>query len=92
VLPYVLVIAIFAIAKINVGGLDMPDLLSVANIKWEWPGLYGEILTSDGKPSTSPIYSLEVLSNPGTLLIISGILVTIVFSLVKDKDQYPMSA
>ncbi|MGX9921982.1 L-lactate permease [Streptomyces sp. NPDC002248] len=92
VLPYVLVIAIFAVAKIHVGGFDMPDILSVATLKWEWPGLYGEILTPDGKPSTSAVYSLEVLANPGTLLIISGILVTLVYSLVKDRDQYPMSA
>ncbi|WP_432090916.1 L-lactate permease [Streptomyces sp. NRRL F-5630] len=92
VLPYVLVIAIFAVAKIDVGGFDVPGILSVANIRWEWPGLYGEILTSDGTPSTSAVYSLEVLANPGTLLIVSGVLVTSVYSLVKDKDQYPMSA
>ncbi len=45
VLPYVLVIAIFAVAKIDVGGFDMPGILSVANIRWEWPGLHGEIVT-----------------------------------------------
>lgn len=92
VLPYVLVIAIFGIAKLNVGGLDMPDVLSVANIKWQWPGLYGELLTADGKPSTSAVYSLEVLGNPGTLLILAGIVVTLVYSRMRDRDQYPMSA
>ncbi|MEV6164962.1 L-lactate permease [Streptomyces sp. NPDC052052] len=92
VLPYFLVIAIFALAKLNVGPLDMPKLLGHFNLTVEWPGLYGRLLTQAGEPSSSPIYKLEVLANPGTLLIIAGILVTLVYRYAKDRDAYPMTA
>ncbi|MFD5072318.1 L-lactate permease [Streptomyces sp. NPDC058369] len=91
VLPYILVIVIFGIAKLNVGGLDMPEVLGHANLKIEWPGLHGELLTTSGTPSSSAVYTLEVLGNPGTLLILSGILVTLVYRFAKDRDVYPMT-
>lgn len=92
VLPYVLVIAVFALAKLNVGAVDVPKLLGHLNISVEWPGLYGELLTPGGDPSSSAIYKLEVLGNPGTLLIISGILVTLIYRYAKDGDAYPLTA
>ncbi|MFD7064238.1 L-lactate permease [Streptomyces sp. NPDC059906] len=92
VLPYVLVIAIFGLAKLNVGGLDMPELLGRITLKLEWPGLYGNLLAPDGSASGSAVYKLEVLGNPGTLLIISGLLVMLVYGLVSDTDRYPMTA
>lgn len=91
VLPYILVIAIFALAKLNIGAFDVPELLGHLNLTIEWPGLYGELLTPSGEPSSSAIYKLEVLGNPGTLLIISGILVTLIYRYAKDRDAYPMT-
>jgi lactate permease len=90
VLPYVLVIVIFAIAKLSIGGLDMPKLLAHANLEIKWPGLYGNLLGADGQPAGSAIYKLEVLANPGTLLIISGILVTLIYRFTRT-EQYPMT-
>ncbi|MFF8501277.1 L-lactate permease [Streptomyces anulatus] len=92
VLPYLLVIAIFGLAKLNVGSIDVPKLLGRLNLVVEWPGLHGELLTSSGEPSSSAIYKLEVLGNPGTLLIVSGILVTLLYRYAKDRDAYPMTA
>ncbi|GAA2571120.1 MULTISPECIES: L-lactate permease [Streptomyces] len=92
VLPYVLVIAIFGLAKLNVGGLDMPTLLGKLTLELDWPGLYGNLLAADGSPSGSAVYKLEVLGNPGTLLIISGLLVMLVYGLAGDTDRYPMTA
>ncbi|MFF8246262.1 L-lactate permease [Streptomyces griseus] len=91
VLPYILVIGVFALAKLSVGGLDVPGILGHLNLVVEWPGLYGELLTSGGEPSSSAIYKLEVLGNPGTLLIISGILVTLIYRFAGDRDSYPMT-
>ncbi|MDG9725834.1 L-lactate permease [Streptomyces sp. DH41] len=91
VLPYVLVIAIFGLAKLNVGGLDMPKLLGRITLELDWPGLYGNLLAPDGSPAGSAVYKLEVLGNPGTLLIISGLLVMLVYGLVGDTDRYPMN-
>ncbi|MFC9468972.1 L-lactate permease [Streptomyces coelicoflavus] len=92
VLPYVLVIAIFGLAKLNVGGLDMPTLLGKVTLELDWPGLYGNLLAPDGSPSGSAVYKLEVLGNPGTLLIVSGLLVMLVYGLAGDTDRYPMTA
>lgn len=91
VLPYILVIATFALAKLDTGAFDIPGLLGHLNLGIEWPGLYGELLTPSGEPSASAIYKLEVLGNPGTLLIISGILVTPIYRFAKDRDPYPMT-
>ncbi|WP_149551499.1 L-lactate permease [Streptomyces marokkonensis] len=92
VLPYVLVIAVFALAKLKVGGLDVPALLGRFKIEVQWPGLYGNLVTGDGSPSPSAVYKLEILGNPGTLLIVSGLLVTLIYSLTSDGDRFPMSA
>ncbi|WP_372348423.1 L-lactate permease [Streptomyces sp. KL116D] len=89
-LPYLLVIVIFGVAKLTVG-VDMPSLLGKAAIQFGWPGLDGKLLTGDGTPSTSSVYKLDVLGNPGTLLIITGLLVILVYSLAGDRDRFPMS-
>ncbi|MGF3215450.1 L-lactate permease [Streptomyces albidoflavus] len=90
VLPYVLVIVIFALAKLNLGGLDMPKILGVWNIELQWPGLYGSLLAPDGSPAGSAVYKLDVLGNPGTLLILSGLLVTLVYRFTRD-ERFPMT-
>ncbi|QLJ04313.1 L-lactate permease [Streptomyces sp. NEAU-sy36] len=90
VLPYALVILIFAVAKLTVG-VDMPALLGNAAVSFHWPGLYGHLLTAAGTPSTSAVYSLDVLGNPGTLLIVAGLLVMLVYGLAGDRDRFPMS-
>ncbi|MEU5608738.1 L-lactate permease [Streptomyces sparsogenes] len=92
VLPYLLVIAVFALAKLKAGGLDVPALLSEVKVEFQWPGLYGNLLAGDGSPAASAVYKLEVLGNPGTLLIVSGLLVMLVYSRASDGDRFPMSA
>ncbi|MGW9432678.1 L-lactate permease [Streptomyces decoyicus] len=92
VLPYFLVIAVFALAKLHVGALDVPKLLGAFTLQLNWPGLYGNLLAADGSPAGSAVYKLEVLGNPGTLLLLSGLLVMLVYSRAKDSDRFPMSA
>lgn len=92
VLPYLLVIAVFALAKLRIGGLDIPRLLGAATLQLNWPGLYGNLLAADGSPAGSAVYKLEVLANPGSLLILSGLLVMLVYSRAKDSDRFPMTA
>ncbi|MFI6874684.1 L-lactate permease [Streptomyces sp. NPDC050400] len=89
-LPYLLVIVIFGVAKLTVG-VDMPSLLGKAAVQFGWPGLDGKLLTGDGTPSSSSVYKLDVLGNPGTLLIITGLLVILIYSLAGDRDRFPMS-
>lgn len=90
VLPYLLVIAIFGLAKLKTGGIDVPAALGASNLEIQWPGLYGNLLAPDGSPAGSAVYRLEVLGNPGTLLILSGIVVTLIYRLA-SSDRFPMT-
>ncbi|WP_151769620.1 L-lactate permease [Streptomyces abyssomicinicus] len=92
VLPYVLVIAVFALAKLRIGPLDVPALLGGFGLEFAWPGLYGELVSADGTPAGSALYKLDVLGNPGTLLIVTGLLVVLVYSRAADRDRFPMTA
>jgi lactate permease len=74
--PYLLVIVIFWLAK-KWGPLV--DFLSGTDQKLHWPGLDGNILSASGKVSTATVYSFQWLSSPGTLLLITGILVMAIY-------------
>ena len=76
--PYLLVIAVFSVAK-----LVPPVVAALAStdIKIPWPGLYGNVLNAAGQPNSSTMYNFTWLSNPGTLLLLSGIVVAIVYKI-----------
>lgn len=74
--PYLLVIVIFSLAKLFPPAVDF---LSASDVKIEWPGLHGNIVNADGEVVTSTIYNLSWLSSPGTLLLICGIIIAIVY-------------
>lgn len=76
--PYLLVIVIFSVAKL-VPALN--NWLASTDVKIPWPGLNGNILDAAGEVSTSTIYNFQWLSSPGTLLLISGIIVAIVYKM-----------
>ena len=74
--PYLLVIVVFTIAKL------VPvasTFLASTDLKIQWPGLYGNVLNAAGKPNSSTIYNFQWLSSPGTLLLLSGIVVALVY-------------
>lgn len=76
--PYLLVIVIFSVAKL-VPALN--NWLASTDVKIPWPGLHGDILDAAGEVSTSTVYNFQWLSSPGTLLLISGIIVAIVYKM-----------
>ncbi|MGN5237345.1 MULTISPECIES: lactate permease LctP family transporter [unclassified Rhodococcus (in: high G+C Gram-positive bacteria)] len=90
--PYLLVIVVFGIAKLWTLGVDIPKWLASTDIKIEWPGLYGNLLNEDGSASTGAIYTLPWLSTPGTLLLISGAIVTVVYAIWNNAGKFPMGA
>jgi len=90
--PYLLVIVVFGIAKLWTLGVDVPKWLASTDIKIEWPGLYGNLLDEDGSVSSGAIYTLPWLSTPGTLLLISGAIVTLVYAIWNHGGVYAMSA
>ncbi|WP_018156396.1 L-lactate permease [Demetria terragena] len=75
-LPYLLVIAVFASAKLIT---PVTDLLASTDIKIAWPGLDGEVLTQSGEVSTATIYTFQWLSSPGSLLLICSLVVAMIY-------------
>jgi lactate permease len=69
--PYIIVIAVFSIAKL-LG--PVKTFLVGTDVKIEWPGLHGNVLSAAGKPISSTIYNFQWLSSPGSLLVLCGII------------------
>jgi lactate permease len=76
--PYLLVIVVFAIAKLVA---PVKDWLTSTDVKIPWPGLSGEVLTIAGTPSTATTYTLSWLSSPGTMLLICSLIVAFVYGI-----------
>ena len=74
--PYVLVVAVFSIAKL-VPAVD--TWLTGTNVKIPWPGLAGEVLTHDGSVNASATYSFSWLSSPGTMLLACAVVVALAY-------------
>ena len=74
--PYLLVIAVFSVAKLV---KPVSSFLNGQDIKIKWPGLDGNVLSSAGKPVTSTVYNFQWLSSPGSLLLICGFLVALIY-------------
>ena len=64
VLPYVLVVAVFGVAKLWTLGVNMPALLASTDVLVPWPGLAGRLLDADGTPISGTVYKLQWLSSP----------------------------
>src|SRR6478609_9297971 len=77
-LPYIVVIVVFSLAKLFT---PLKNWLAGTDLKFGWPGSDGNILTLAGSPSTATQYTLGYLSNAGTLLIISGVIVMIAYKI-----------
>nr|WP_206324178.1 L-lactate permease [Streptomyces sp. HNM0574] len=90
VLPYVLVVAVFGLAKLEWGPVDVPRALGVLDVELPWPGLHGNLLERGGEAADSAVYTLEVLGNPGTLLLVTGLLVTAVYARAADAGRFPL--
>ncbi|AZQ78255.1 L-lactate permease [Flaviflexus ciconiae] len=78
-MPYWLVVIIFAVAKLWRLGVDIPAALASTDITIEWPGLYGNLLTASGEVSESAIYNLQTLSSPGTMIVLTALIVAFVY-------------
>ena len=89
--PYVTVIVIFGVVNLWRWGVDIPEALARTNIKIPWPVLHDALLDSSGQRQSSTIYNFEWLISPGTLLLISGLIVALVYSRFTDGGRYPLA-
>lgn len=86
--PYFLVIVVFGIAKLWKLGVNVPAFLASTDIKIPWPILHDALVDSAGKPVSSTIYSFQWFSTPGTLLLITGLIVAFVYSKFNEGGRY----
>ena len=89
--PYFLVIVIFGIAKLWRWGADIPAFLASTDISVPWPVLHDHLLDAAGNTVSSTVYTFTWLSSPGTLLLITGLIVAAVYSRYDDGGRYRMS-
>ncbi|MFF2345027.1 L-lactate permease [Pseudarthrobacter sp. NPDC058119] len=89
--PYFLVIVVFGIAKLWKLGVDLPAALAATDIKIPWPILHDALVGADGKPLSSTVYVFQWLSSPGTLLLITGLIVAAVYARFDDRGRFPMT-
>ena len=87
-MPYVLVVAIIAVTKL---AKPITAFLSSTDVKIHWPGVYGSLLGADGTPSTAAVYTLQILSNPGTWIFAAGIIVAIVYGKNSSGGRFATS-
>ncbi|MCC9178242.1 L-lactate permease [Arthrobacter sp. zg-Y750] len=89
--PYVAVIVVFGFVNLWTWGINVPEALAKTIIKIPWPVLHDALLDSSGQRQSSTIYSFEWLISPGTLLLITGLIVTLVYSRFNEDGRYPLS-
>ena len=73
--PYAIIIAVFVICQIGA----VKKLLDKATIKFHWPGLH--VVSPKGKPVSLTEFTLNLLTTPGTQMLIAGVLTMIVLKL-----------
>ncbi|WP_235931455.1 MULTISPECIES: L-lactate permease [Actinomyces] len=87
-LPYVLVVVIIATTKLV---RPLSAFLSSTDVKIPWPGIYGNLLTPAGEPASSAIYTLQTLSNPGTWIFVTGLVVAVVYGRLSSGGRFQTS-
>ena len=84
-LPYLIVVVIFGLVNLSA---ELKAWLKTVAIKIDIPALSSRLVTKDGTPVKDAPYTFTWLSNPGTLLIISGLIVAVVYFFFNEKGRY----
>ena len=90
-LPYILVVVIIAATKLWTLGVDLDKAFKATDLTMKWPGVYGRLLTSKGEPAKSAVYTLQTLSNPGTWIFLTAIIVTFIYAARSVPGKFEMS-
>ncbi|MCV7174063.1 L-lactate permease [Mycobacterium manitobense] len=73
--PYGIIIGVFVICQIPA----VKSLLDSATFAFTWPGL--NVIDADGDPSTLTKFTLNLLTTPGTQMLIAGVLTMVALKL-----------
>ena len=90
-LPYILVVVIIAATKLWTLGVNLDKAFKATDLTMKWPGVYGRLLTSKGEPAKSAVYTLQTLSNPGTWIFLTAIIVTFIYAARSVPGKFEMS-
>ncbi|MDO5747278.1 MAG: L-lactate permease [Actinomycetaceae bacterium] len=90
-LPYWLVVIVFAVAKLWTLGINIPEALASTDLKFGWPGLHGHLVNTAGEATNATLFTLQWLSSPGTLLALTAIVVTFVYASTSSNNLFPFS-
>ena len=84
--PYIIVVVVFGVCK-----LGIPQMLAQTDIKFAWPIISGGAVLSaaGGDPGTT--FNLNLLSTPGTMLLVSGLIAALVYTLNTEGGRYSMT-
>ena len=86
-MPYAVVTVIFGVANL---GTTIPKLLKSVSATIEWPLLKDQLVTASGEPVKSG-YSIAFIHNPGTLLLISGLIVAVAYMAFNENGRYALT-
>nr|VDG63913.1 transporter, lactate permease family [Streptococcus thermophilus] len=87
-MPYAVVVCIFGIANL---GTTIPEWLKSFKLTIPWPGIEtGTILSSTGTDVKTD-YTFAYLHNPGTLLVISGLIVALSYIIFDENGRYQLN-
>ncbi|WP_210733981.1 L-lactate permease [Tsukamurella spumae] len=74
--PYLVVVAAFTVTKL----IDpINKAMAGTDLRFGWPGLDGKVASASGKVSSSTVFTLSWLSSPGTVLLLCGVVVAVVY-------------
>jgi lactate permease len=73
--PYAIIIVVFVICQITA----VKNLLDKATLKFRWPGLH--VVSPTGKPVSLTEFTLNLLTTPGTQMLVAGVLTMVVLKL-----------
>ncbi len=73
--PYAIIIAVFVICQISA----VKKFLEKATVTVHWPGLH--LYTAKGAPSSLPTFNFNLLTTPGTQMLVAGIVTMVVLRL-----------
>ena len=77
--PYAIIIVVFVICQITA----VKNLLDKATFKFQWPGL--DIVSPKGKPVSLTDFTLNLLTTPGTQMLVAGVLTMVVLKLAVPR-------
>ncbi|WP_006243132.1 L-lactate permease [Mycolicibacterium tusciae] len=77
--PYAIIIAVFVVCQISV----VKNLLDKATFAFNWPGL--DVVDPDGESLSLTKFSLNLLTTPGTQMLVAGILTMVALKLSASR-------